>query len=934
VSELTFLPWLRRGLAKGIELRDSGSGPLDASAAITAKVRINNSDATQSVALRGPGDVIGLSARTVIRTEPAAGTPDFEPNYFPFVELSAPDLPWLFTPARADPAGRLRPWLVLVVVERQPGVALTTLPSAPLPVLRIEAPASPHLELPPLDESWLWAHVQSTADLADVPDAVARARGEVVSRLLCPRRLRAHRSYLACLVPAFDAGVAAGLGRETVEAASLSPAWSLDPAVAPSIIELPVLYSWRFSTGEGDFETLCTRLRPERQADRLGLHPLDITDPGLVRPADETVTVDFEGAMTRVDAPTTAWDPSHQAQFQSDLIPLLNEGAKPRVIAVPPEDSDTVVDEPVLTPPLYGGRQADADAIPDQGWVRFVNHTPVKRAAAGLGADIVRRNQEALMAAAWDDAGELRQTLSELRRARLSAEVGRSLARRISAEDDSAVIQLTRSLHSFVAMDASTVQQQLTASEVPDGLVSGAFARASRGSTALGKRWAFAEAGADRPTPRMLDKTTQRFVSATSPEAPLAIKTTLDFAVVSLVDGAQTTDPTLLLEEKTVDTSGMTGVEIDAAVVNLNGGVLGTLRVDAAPLVRPTMVRSRPEATPSRRAVPTTTTRSLDVSAAAESVRAGLDPLASVRAGLLARIPALTEVLAPNALPDRIRVGPVFADPLSLDLIDIAAELLCPGLDALSNNRVVALETNNRFVGSLLIGANHEMSRELLWRGYPADLGATFFHRFWRYIDADQRDITDLHLWDHAVSIAANMRDTAPESTVILVRGDLIARFPNAHFYLQRASLTGNGTEAEPVDGDVREPSFSSAIARDTAFYGFEVPASEAIGDRASGDPGWFLVIEEMPSAPRFGMETPKPADFGRAPTQWDELSWAHLADSEETLSLLTHASMHDAAALQGLSLGGVEWAFNSSHMATICYQMPFRMLIHADKLL
>ena len=58
-----------------------------------------------------------------MRLVPPDGAVDVEANDFPFVELVAPDLPWLLTPAQATPTvERLRPWLVLVCVEEREGI--------------------------------------------------------------------------------------------------------------------------------------------------------------------------------------------------------------------------------------------------------------------------------------------------------------------------------------------------------------------------------------------------------------------------------------------------------------------------------------------------------------------------------------------------------------------------------------------------------------------------------------------------------------------------------------------------------------------------------------------------------------------------------------------------------------------------------------------
>ena len=61
-------------------------------------------------------------------TDPAArARPDathVETTSFPLIELAAPDLPWSYTPAAPAARGRLRPWLVLVVVEDGEGVGI------------------------------------------------------------------------------------------------------------------------------------------------------------------------------------------------------------------------------------------------------------------------------------------------------------------------------------------------------------------------------------------------------------------------------------------------------------------------------------------------------------------------------------------------------------------------------------------------------------------------------------------------------------------------------------------------------------------------------------------------------------------------------------------------------------------------------------------
>jgi len=72
----------------------------------------------RSVQLYGPGDIIGVDSKAIIRNEPRNWITNFEPNYIPFIEFYDEDFPWRYTPAKPSPDGRgKRPWLALVVLE-------------------------------------------------------------------------------------------------------------------------------------------------------------------------------------------------------------------------------------------------------------------------------------------------------------------------------------------------------------------------------------------------------------------------------------------------------------------------------------------------------------------------------------------------------------------------------------------------------------------------------------------------------------------------------------------------------------------------------------------------------------------------------------------------------------------------------------------------
>jgi hypothetical protein len=183
---------------------------------------------------------------------------------------------------------------------------------------------------------------------------------------------------------------------------------------------------------------------------------------------------------------------------------------------------------------------------------------------------------------------------------------------------------------------------------------------------------------------------------------------------------------------------------------------------------------------------------------------------------------------------------PQFPQPMAISLSEMGQELMLPGLDAVPPNTIVPLETNTPFVEAFLVGLNTELGRELLWREFPAPQRTTYFDRFWDSgVDpAAPPDIPPLTEWDDRPLGGA--ASTGDERFVMLVRSDLLRRYPHAVIYA-----------IKPPDANQivveRHPIFSGAMDPDVRFFGFDIPAGE-IND-------WSIVIQEQPSAPRFGVE-------------------------------------------------------------------------------
>ena len=433
--KLVFLPHVREGIAP-----TSAAG---AHAQASVGVRLESPgrqarDVSRVMTLLGPGDVVAIERRQVLRVTPASGTRDAEPEFFPSIEFDAPDLPWTYSPI--VPSGtRVLPWMVLIVVEATPEVSVVAGQQGQSPLILRLPPAVASRELPDLADSWAWAHAQVACESrAQVAQTLANHPDRTLSRLLSPRRLLPFRAYVACVVPAFLAGRIAGLGRDPASDPSLvtgqEPAWSASDT--PS--ELPVYYSWSFRTGEaGDFESLAQRLHAAPPDASIPTTPLHLSLPN----GDATLTVD--------------WEPPLRVPGQV--------ASKTRRPAAPVTQIKNVVaasspSRRVFGPAYFGAPWTDSRPLaPLTQWAPALNLTPMCRAAASLGAEAVRGEQEALVAAVSDQLDEFRARQREGRRKQLAATFENRVKLRL------AVAPATESARVFAPLAVST---QLTSANV------------------------------------------------------------------------------------------------------------------------------------------------------------------------------------------------------------------------------------------------------------------------------------------------------------------------------------------------------------------------------------------------------------------------------------------------------------------------------------
>ncbi len=440
-----FMPWTRRGLTVALTAPDTlGTGaPLPSRASVPIGVTLAGANAGTLIDplqmnLHGPGDVTAIDTRLVLRTDPKPNARNFEPNYLAIVDFDPPDFPWMLTPAKANGDDRLRPWLVLVVLD-QSKVGVPKPPTQGLlPTITVKG-ADVKAELPGLGDSWSWAHAQVVTTASDSGGIQTDLQGDPASnasRLVCPRRLEPNKDYVACVVPAFEPGRLRGLGlaESKPEAmASLGAAW--DPGVVGDV-QLPVYFHWEFSTGPaGDFESLARRLRtPSAYKNtpvgdalaHVGTAPMGVDD--LLNGPHPGTEATMEGAFVPLSyEPGT---PPDGTQADSLAI-IVNTPANDVANPVGDGNQNAAHQRLEVKPPLYGGwhlkQHSVAQSELSHHWIADLNLNPRYRGAAGYGAEIVRRDQDEFVDAAWDQIGAILDAEMKFNLTRLAIEAQRAL---------------------------------------------------------------------------------------------------------------------------------------------------------------------------------------------------------------------------------------------------------------------------------------------------------------------------------------------------------------------------------------------------------------------------------------------------------------------------------------------------------------------------
>jgi len=1020
-----FHSWARKGIANNIvegdDLGSGASGTMER-VQVPVGVTLNGEGLTKNFVLIGPGDIIGVNRDMIVRTEPLNWITDYESNYLPLIEFYDEDFAWRYTPAA--PAGsRLRPWIFLLVLREDEFERSNR--RVPLPSIIIKSKDV----FPPANESWLWAHVHSNADIpeSELSDyekflqSLNKTMNDDPDQLFCriinPRKLEPNTAYTAFLIPAFETGRLAGLDQPTVGIKSQLASWDDNGAKG----EMPFYYEWLFRTGANvDFESLVKMLVPRPMDKRVGIRDMDCHQPDFIKadgngelPGTRPAIIGLEGALKSPSTISTIFpDPPTETDFQQELQKVVN---LPYEIVGEDDSGD-----PIVSIPIYGGNHAKKSAtdivkldISKDTWVHDLNKDPRTRAASGFGTRVVQRNQEDYMQKAWQQVTKVIEANKMIRHTLLYMKVSlQYTAKTFSKLPGNVLIGMSKPVMGKIMGSPATLLHQVQQSNLPAAVFSGAFRRIVRPKGRIAKK-----IGAAQPLDydTIVTKLNKGDITAAPPKTkPASIPNTEDIAgqifsqqfpvwllwiikhrkllllillvlcvLIALVTGAfiamallaaaavagyvltnklrtdlQTSDE---LKDPVLQAGSIPDIpaqpnftlhmsDLPGPLTSTPGPVAGGDSVEAANFrtaITDFMKRMVIE-------VPQKKIIEFSLANAQAKISTAIHPYVSFPAKLsyFVKFPAYIDIKIPEKIFEAMAY-PDFEDAMYKKLIDISEELLLPNLKLIPQNTISLLKTNQKFIESYMVGLNHEMGNELLWREFPTDRRGSYFRQFWEVkgvirpkenkkqeeLTEEYKDIKPIHTWPVSSLLGRhNNRDAEgdTEQTVLLVRGDLLKRYPNTVIFAQKA-IAGTNKDEQVIDTDLRDeefekqvkfPLYKAELPPDIKLFGFDFKIDQAHGTEPTpgftDDLGWFFIIQEIPGEPRFGMDITYNA--GSDGISWDDLAWTQLPPDTKFIkgSVLPTISLADKS----------KWGADSANMADVLFQKPNMVAVHAKEML
>ncbi len=916
------------------------------------------------------------TVKAINRIGPQPNLSNFEPNYIPFIEFSEADFPWRYSLTTATSLTRnWIPWITLIVLKAPDGSrgegeyeeVNDYDPSLPARI-KVKDLST----LPDLKESWRWAHAQVNVErninnVKDLREVVHQRPEDTVSRLLCARRLAEKTKYTAMVVPTYKVGLQAALGQSQNVTNEL--AWDIKGATSDVII--PYYYKWDFRSGaRGDFEYLLRLLEPRTFAG-LGSMKVSLGNMGYgVRGKDNEVlaakiTMNMEGALASANF-------SHQRKNKD-----ISEALKELLFSSNVRTGNTANTERRLVPPVYGEYYEEKRNLDrSRSWLAQLNLDPKYRAAASLGARYVQENQEQLMEDAWNQLGEYRKRKQELENLKLATAASDKVFERLKSLGPKEFTHITTPVHRNVRGSEVEADGEKVYMTVFDVL------------SAVG-------------IPKILtDPSIKRVYNKKSISTPVrSIEETADWTDFTEFQQPFTEEhsipSTSLLVNSPLPSGGANVESLNTEIVRLNipnsflHGPL-TTHYQSTAWFSQQIEASQPNTFMGveHRALRSQTSRIMQLSGSIMQDETSAFENQTYNDTIINTKAAIDPKLAYDRFANYFRsqtppdYHPRFFTPLYEYLRDNHPEYMVPGLEVVPQNTVMLLASNQKFIEAFMVGANHELARELRWREFPADSKGTFFRKFWdtsiysvskeeteefknwviqksgdQFASAEEaidsakkafeeqsdperarvyeealeewlltreedQDIKPIHKWGN--NLGGNGMQTSSDSQVILViRGDLIRKYPNLNIHLVgKENAADNSIQpALTKKESYRYPIFEGSLPPDITMIGFPVSSNDA--------KDFYIMLEEERSDLRFGLDTHDSGD--NSEVNLDNLAWEDFEPPVEDGFYLTDNLLKDVENRFASTTG---WKATAAQCAKVFRQPPVRVAIDLKRLL
>lgn len=844
---------------------------------------------------------------------------------------------------------------------------------------------------------------------------------QVFSRLISPRKLEPNTAYYAFLIPSFETGRLAGLEQPTAGVNAQSPSWDNNGAKGEMPVYYEWYFRTGANVDfEALVKLLQPRPMDPRvgirdmDCSRPGF--VRAEDNTQEIPGTQPPIIGLEGALKSPSTVSTVFPhPPTAKDFQVELQKIVNlPETMPANLA-----EDPIISVP-LYGKNHAKKSADDVILLDiekDTWVHDLNKDPRTRVAAGFGTLVVQTHQENFMRKAWEQVAKIIEANRRIKATKFLMAVALQYTQKtFSHLQSAALLAVSNPVLKKIKGSPATIHHLLQESRLPAAVFTGAFRRAVRPHGPLAKKL---NGGGKLNFPQLVNDLNEGKLTASPPKGiPAGLFTTQDIAkgifpaalpawLRWLLKHSGTILPILLLLFVLLAILtgnyllfGLLAIAVIVAYPFVNRlrrnaaaaeNILDNQKqLDSIAAIPPrpdfTLRLSDERTTPpptviapgqdsleaknfrksllemnKRLAVkaPEKTVAAFHLAEAHVKVSRAIHPHTSFpfRLVSLVKFPAYV----PLAEPEKIfpaMAYPDFEEPMYARLRDISSELLLPNLHLIPPNTISLLKTNQKFIESYLIGLNHEMGRELLWREYPTDQRGSYFRQFWDVkgiirpaedkteaeLTEAYKDIDPIHTWpSNSLLGRHNKRDAEgdAEQLVLVIRGDLLKRYPNTVIFAQKAVAGADATGESPVIDlqldenefrtQVKFPLYKAEIPPDIKFFGFDLTLEQARGTEATpgftDNLGWFFILQEIPGEPRFGMDIEfNPGSDG---VSWDDLSWQSFGGAElKFITAGTRPTFNPSDNVPD------KWGTSAANMAYVLFQKPNMVAVHATEML